>query len=108
MLTDAKTNAARLGNGALRLFTSAGNVEYTVFCGSKRIMQRCNTYGQKLRNCLQRCKCSVAAVRKDHVAVGKICTAARRLHVGQVLDKLRTKGRTFVSTSVQHMSYLLS
>lgn len=46
---------------------------------------------------------NVAAVRKDHVAVGKLWTAARRLHVGQVLDKLRTKGRTFVRTFVQHM-----
>ena len=43
-------------------------------------------------------ECSVVAVRKNHVAVAKLWTAARRLHVGQILDKLRTKGRTFVRT----------
>lgn len=42
MPTDAKTNELRLGNGALRLFMSAGNVEYPAFHGLKRIMQRCN------------------------------------------------------------------
>ena len=57
MPTDAKTNESRLENGALRLFMSAGNVEYLAFHDSKRIMQRCNTYGQKLGNSLQRCKC---------------------------------------------------
>ncbi len=48
MPTDAKTNEVRLENDALCLFMSAGNVEYHAFHGSKRIMQRCNTIGQKI------------------------------------------------------------
>lgn len=41
----------------LHLLLSAGNAECPALHGSKRIMQRCNAYGHKIRNCLQRCKC---------------------------------------------------
>lgn len=58
MPTDAKTNEARLENDALRLFMSAGNAEYSVFHGSKRIMQRCNKNDQKTGYNLQRCSSS--------------------------------------------------
>ena len=67
MPTDAKTNELRLGNDALRLFMSAGNVEYPAFHGLKRIMQRCNNSEQKIGKCLQRCKC-----RKNEKSPGNL------------------------------------
>lgn len=70
MPTDAKTNEASLENGALRLLLSAGNIEYPVFHGLKRIMQRCNTYGQKLEYYLQRCKCRTNEKSRGNLDLG--------------------------------------
>lgn len=54
----------------LHLLLSAGNAERPALHGSKRIMERCNTYGQKLGNCLQRCKCRTNEKSRGNLDLG--------------------------------------
>lgn len=92
MLTDAKTNESRLENGALRLFMSAGNVEYLAFHDSKRIMQRCSACGHKIRNGLQRCKCRTNEKSRGNLDLGM--TWAYSVYGKLLLCMIFTKRKT--------------
>lgn len=92
MPTDAKTNESRLENGVLHLLLSAGNTECPALHGSKQIMQRCNAYGHKIRNDLQRCKCRTNEKSRGNLDLGM--TWAYSVYGKWLLCMIFTKRKT--------------